>query len=46
MENLRVIIFNVEHRFCAFVKSPAGRTLLIDCGKTAKFSPIQYTVNL
>jgi hypothetical protein len=45
MGNLRVIIFNVEHGFCAFVKSPTARTLLIDCGKTAKFSPILNVIN-
>ncbi len=44
MSNLRVIIFNVEHGFCAFIKSPTGRTLLIDCGKASKFSPIEYII--
>jgi len=42
MPDLKVIIFNVEHGLCAFVKSPTGRTLLIDCGKASKFSPIKY----
>ena len=44
MPNLRVIIFNVELGLCAFIKSPTGRTLLIDCGNTSKFSPIKYAV--
>jgi beta-lactamase superfamily II metal-dependent hydrolase len=43
--DLKVIIFNVEHGLCAFVKSPTGRTLLIDCGRAAKFSPIKYIVD-
>jgi beta-lactamase superfamily II metal-dependent hydrolase len=45
MGNLSVTIFNVEHGFCVFVKSPTGRTLLIDCGRTDKFSPIKYIVD-
>lgn len=45
MSDLRVIIFNVEHGFCAFVKSPTGHTLLIDCGKASKFSPIKYVLD-
>ena len=44
MANARVIIFNVQFGFCAFIKSPTGRTLLIDCGNTAKFSPIKHIV--
>lgn len=39
---LRVIVFDVEHGFCAFVKSPTGHTLMIDCGKTENFSPVNY----
>jgi beta-lactamase superfamily II metal-dependent hydrolase len=39
---LRVIVFDVEHGFCAFVKSPTGHTLMIDCGKTSDFSPVNY----
>jgi hypothetical protein len=35
----------VEHGLCAFVKSPTGRTLLIDCGRATKFSPIKYIVD-
>ncbi len=45
MPNLKVIIFNVEHGFCAFIKTPTGRSILIDCGKASKFSPIKYIVN-
>lgn len=44
MGDMTVIIFNVEHGFCAFVKSPTGETLLIDCGCTASFSPIKFLV--
>ena len=39
---LRVIIFDVNHGFCAFVKSSTGCTLLIDLGKSDVFSPIDY----
>jgi beta-lactamase superfamily II metal-dependent hydrolase len=39
---VRVILFDVEHGFCAFVKSPNGYTLLIDCGKAANFSPVEF----
>lgn len=39
---LRVIVFNVEHGACAFIKTPTQQTLLIDCGCTDAFSPPQY----
>lgn len=39
---MRIIVFDVEHGFCAFVKSPAGHTLLIDCGCSANFDPVDY----
>ena len=42
MGKLRIIIFHVEHGFCAFVRSPNDYTLLIDCGATKDFSPIKY----
>ena len=42
MKKLRVIVFHVDHGFCAFAKSPNGYALLIDCGATEKFSPIKY----
>lgn len=38
----RVIVFDVQHGFCAFVKSPTGCTLMIDCGKGDDFSPVNY----
>ena len=38
----RAILFDVEHGFCAFLKTPTGRTILVDCGKAANFSPIKY----
>jgi beta-lactamase superfamily II metal-dependent hydrolase len=40
----RVIIFDVEHGFCAFVKSRTGRTLMIDCGRKENFSPVVYVI--
>lgn len=42
---LKVIIFNVERGFCAFVRSPNGYALLIDCGSSANFSPIEYILD-
>jgi len=39
---MRVIVFDVQHGFCAFVKSPTGHTLLIDCGRGELFSPVEY----
>lgn len=44
MGKLRVIVFNVEHGFCAFIKSPNNYTLMIDCGSTENFSPIKYVL--
>ena len=42
MFSMKVIIFNVEQGFCAFINSPSGYSLLIDCGSTDRFSPIKY----
>lgn len=39
---LRVIVFHVERGFCAFIKTPTRRTLLIDCGCSDDFSPALY----
>jgi beta-lactamase superfamily II metal-dependent hydrolase len=39
---LRIILFDVEHGFCAFIRTPTGRILLIDCGKAPNFSPVEY----
>src|SRR5258708_30197879 len=40
----RVIIFDVEHGFCAFVRSSTGRTLMIDCGRKTNLSPVVYVI--
>lgn len=42
LKKLRIIIFNVEHGFCAFIRSPNGYGLLYDCGKGKYFSAIEY----
>lgn len=42
---LKVIIFNVERGFCAFVRSPNKYALLVDCGRSTNFSPIKYIVD-
>ena len=39
---LECTIFNVEHGFCAFIKSPNNYGLMIDCGKRDGFSPIKW----
>lgn len=39
---MKIIIFNVEHGFCGFVRSPNGYGLMIDCGRRDDFSPAQY----
>ncbi len=39
---MKCIIFNVEHGFCAFIKSPNNYGLLIDCGSRENFSPIKW----
>jgi len=42
---LKVIIFNVERGFCAFIRSPNNFALLIDCGSSVGFSPIKYVID-
>jgi beta-lactamase superfamily II metal-dependent hydrolase len=42
MKALECIVFNVEHGFCAFIKSPNDYGLLIDCGSSENFSPIKW----
>ena len=39
---MRVILFDVDHGFSSFIRTPSGHTLLIDCGKGANFSPAKY----
>lgn len=42
MSKLRVIIFDVDHGFSAFVRTPNGYGLMIDCGAADDFSPVEY----
>ncbi len=42
MRSMKCTIFNVEHGFCAFIKSPNDYGLLIDCGSRENFSPIKW----
>lgn len=42
MKSLECTIFNVDHGFCAFVKSPNEYGLLIDCGGKVDFSPVKW----
>jgi len=39
---LRVIVFDVEHGSCAFLRTPSGHGILIDCGRRSAFSPVKY----
>lgn len=41
---MRVIVFDVDHGFCAFIRTPNGHTILIDCGKGPNFSPTEYLI--
>ncbi len=42
MKSLECIIFDVEHGFCAFIKSPNNYGLLIDVGSKQQFSPVKF----
>jgi metal-dependent hydrolase (beta-lactamase superfamily II) len=42
MKTLECTIFNVEHGFCAFIKSPNNYGLMVDCGSRPNFSPIKW----
>jgi hypothetical protein len=44
-KQLECTIFNVEHGFCAFIKSPNDYGLMIDCGNRQFFSPIKWVRN-
>ncbi len=45
MGKLRVIVFDVEHGLCIFVRTPTGYAVLIDCGRSPQFSPVQHVVD-
>jgi competence protein ComEC len=45
MTKVRIIVFDVQQGFCAFLKSPTNHTLLIDCGRGDEFSPAIYVAN-
>lgn len=45
MKKLECTIFDVDHGFCAFVKSPNSYGLLIDAGSKQNFSPIKWIRN-
>src|SRR5579864_5608741 len=38
----KVLVFDVEHGACSFVRTPTNHTILIDCGCTEGFSPALY----
>lgn len=39
---VRIILFDVDHGFCAFIRTPNGHTIMLDCGKSPIFSPTEY----
>jgi len=39
---MKMMVFNVEHGACAFVRTPTNYPMLIDCGCTENFSPALY----
>lgn len=45
MAGLRMILFDVSHGLCCFVRSPNGYLLLIDCGMKELFSPVEYILS-
>lgn len=42
MAELKVIVFDVERGLCAFVRTPNGYGIMIDCGRSASFSPTAW----
>ncbi len=42
---MKLTLFNVEHGFCAFIKTPTKFGLMIDCGCTENFSPALYVAH-
>lgn len=40
--HLDIIIFDVEHGNCAFIQTPSGETMMLDCGHMADFSPAEF----
>lgn len=40
--HLDIIVFDVEHGSCAFVQTPNGETMMLDCGHKADFSPAEF----
>ena len=43
---LEMIVFNVERGLCVFIRTPNNYGILIDCGSSADFSPIDYIKTL
>lgn len=43
---LRIILFDVEHGFCAFIRTPNGHTILIDCGKGRRMMRYRYLADV
>ena len=41
---VRIILFDVDHGFCAFMRTPNHHTIMLDCGKSSIFSPTDYLV--
>lgn len=40
--SMKLMVFDVEHGACAFIRTPTNHTILIDCGCTEGFSPALY----
>lgn len=40
--HLDIVIFDVEHGDCAFIQTPSGETMMIDCGHKQDFSPAKF----
>jgi len=42
MGKSQIIIFDVEHGFCSYLRCPNGYSLMIDCGGRPDFSPAKF----
>jgi beta-lactamase superfamily II metal-dependent hydrolase len=45
-QHLDIVIFDVEHGDCAFIQTPSGGTLMVDCGHKQDFSPAKFIKEL
>lgn len=44
-EQLQIVMWNVEHGAAIYVKTPNGRSILLDAGASSNFSPAHHLYN-